>query len=122
MTTPPCAGRWKLFDSTDPHDHQTAAAICATCPMIEACRTQLAATRADAHGHYGPQGTWAGQLVNTIAPGRPTLREDEYDGAEARKARAAYNRGERTEWAILGHRAYERARKRRQRAARGEAA
>lgn len=68
-----CRGMHQLFDSTHLADHTKAAAICATCPVILACRTHLhremdiARTLAATGG--GPRGTWAGQLV-----GKPERR------------------------------------------------
>jgi hypothetical protein len=59
-----------LFDSTDTKDHAEAAAICATCPMLTACRKLLDAT-AQEYGYdysFGPRGTWAGKY---LAPPKP---------------------------------------------------
>lgn len=67
--TAPCAGKWDLFDSTDPVDHIEAANYCRTCPIIAACRDALATTQTDQHSRYGAQGTWAGRLY---VDGRPT--------------------------------------------------
>lgn len=63
--TVPCAGKWALFDSTNPDDHREAAAICATCPaaQVTACRASLAATKLAAIPDGGPVGTWGGLLV-----------------------------------------------------------
>lgn len=69
IETPPCNGLSRLFDSTELADHKRAAAICAVCPMIDACRQQLAVARATATkrggrgSDVGPVGTWAGQRV-----------------------------------------------------------
>lgn len=62
-----CYGQSPLFDSTVPEDHLAAATICATCPVIDACRLRLAETLAAAKSGGGPVGTWAGELLG----GRP---------------------------------------------------
>lgn len=122
---PPCAGLWRLFDSTDDADHERAAALCATCPMIDACRERrdLAARKVAGRGHpmfYGPRGTWAGELVrhNKSGSRRPeavAFEDGCYTADQARAAHAAYARGERDEWTITGERVYQRDRKRRNR-------
>jgi hypothetical protein len=52
----PCTGLHYLFESTDPTDHQEAAAICATCPVIAWCRANTPPAT------DFPVGTWAGRL------------------------------------------------------------
>lgn len=65
-----CLGRPELFDSTRWTDHVQARAICATCPVIEACRRRLAFAQDQAlRSVDGPTGTWAGKLYG--AHGRP---------------------------------------------------
>lgn len=62
-----CAGRWELFDSTNLADHKRAAEFCAICPIKSRCEGELlTARRAQpiAGAAYGPQGTWAGLLLN----------------------------------------------------------
>ena len=121
MTYPPCAGQWKLFDSVDLFDHQRARAMCQTCPLIDACRSRLNLARDEQHANYGPQGTWAGELVGGLS--RQACRdkeviaaqEESYTPNEVRRAHAAYNRGDRDEWALIGHRIYERQRNRKRR-------
>ena len=42
-----CAGRHELFDETgSPADHAAAKALCATCPVIDACRAEANTTGA----------------------------------------------------------------------------
>src|SRR5689334_10295763 len=62
-TTPPCVGKWFLFDSTDPNDHRDARLLCAACPEILPCSQLLADVKAEAGQSGGPVGTWAGQLL-----------------------------------------------------------
>lgn len=81
-----CAGRWELFDSTQPADHQQAAAICATCPILAACMVRLEEERHEARhlGHRGggPVGTWAGQRVGVrIRKPPPPIEHGTYRGA-----------------------------------------
>lgn len=62
-----CAGKWELFDSTHLADHRRAAEFCAICPMRAKCRNLLAEARRTqtiAGAGNGPQGTWAGKLIN----------------------------------------------------------
>lgn len=69
----PCHGRSSLFDSRHVADHREARKLCATCPVIAACRTNLAAVLA-APKHLGgsPEGTWAGRHFGAWKrPGRP---------------------------------------------------
>ena len=81
---PPCAGKWRLFDSTDPADHIEAREICAACPLIEDCRRRLeqanVSARAVARGG-GPRGTWAGELVGHDS--RYSRRFEQYLGRKA---------------------------------------
>lgn len=59
----PCYGKPRLFDSTHLADHKIAAALCATCPAIEACARLLDDERRSRQHGAGPMGTWAGKLV-----------------------------------------------------------
>jgi hypothetical protein len=63
VSLPPCAGLWKLFDSTDPVDHIEARALCMGCPMLLECHDRRMAAHRNQYSTYGPTGTWAGQLV-----------------------------------------------------------
>lgn len=54
-----CAGKHQLFESTEPHHHAQAKAICATCPVLATCRDTLAQEKAE--GTYLYTGTRAGQ-------------------------------------------------------------
>jgi hypothetical protein len=111
----PCLGRWSLFDSTNVHSHRVARSICAACPFIAECAEELEATRRAAKPGYGPRGTWAGRLVGVqkAEDRERTRREDAaFDVDEAREAHAAYRRGDRGAWAVVGHNVYERRRKR----------
>lgn len=59
-----CVGRWELFDSDDPDDHEYAKALCEACPVLEACRRELDRAMADAlYAGFGPTGTWAGLYI-----------------------------------------------------------
>lgn len=69
MTTP-CAGKPTLFESVRPDYHQQAAALCAQCHARAACLQLLEDTRRD-WGRNGPQGTWAGLLIQPRDPDRP---------------------------------------------------
>jgi hypothetical protein len=51
-----CVGLMALFDSTSPEDHAAAAAICAGCPALDACRASVPPAV------DWPVGTWAGDL------------------------------------------------------------
>lgn len=128
---PPCAGQWKLFDSTDPVDHKEAVALCNGCPIITHCAQQLAESRAESCSPaYGPAGTWAGQLVG--APAAMRQAEDEkrraaedalFTEAEARNCALRWLRGEHNDYTKVGRRVYERrGRQARQAARKGEAA
>lgn len=110
-----CVGMHDLFDSTDLADHERAKAICADCPIAEACR----ATRTP-----GAHGTWGGRLFGYTGPrkkdrdgGRQRRIEAEarraaedaaYDDDEARRAHNAYCAGDASDWAMAGHRVYSR--------------
>lgn len=112
--TAACVGMWALFDSIDVADHIVARRLCETCPMLTDCRRLLreAKEAADGAGHSGgPQGTWAGQLIGGKDIGYRTPGVPD----EVLTARAAYARGDRSEWAVTGNRAYERDRWRRRR-------
>lgn len=124
-----CVGRHALFDSTRPEDHNEARAICATCPVIDACRQRLADMKAIAAYYTQPEGTWAGELylsgdnrnqIRRAAKEARSVRIAREDAAfsdrEARQAHAAYTAGDRSGWALMGHRVYGRRRKRRNRA------
>ena len=67
-TPPPCYGLSWLFDATDARSHAEARAICAACPVINACRNLLRHTQATqlvAGPNGGPEGTWAGVLIKS---------------------------------------------------------
>jgi len=66
-TPPPCTGMARIFDATDPRSHEQARAICATCPLIDACRGRLREAQRSAMPAYGPEGTWAGVLLKAKA-------------------------------------------------------
>jgi hypothetical protein len=132
-TIPPCVGLHDLFDATDAWNHAKAAALCATCPLIDACAKRLAElqTAASVYGH--PEGTWAGRLHLTPASGqarrlaaesrieRNARQEAAYTDADVRRAHTAYQRGDTSEWALIGHRIYGRRRLRARRAQEREA-
>lgn len=114
---PNCAGKWRLFDSTDPRDHYEAQALCATCPFVTECRATLARARAEAHvpAKYGPAGTWAGQLVgpgHRIAASRLRAEEEMFTPAELRTFHADFNAGFRSPRTIMAERIYQRIKKR----------
>jgi hypothetical protein len=115
VTLPPCAGRWELFDSTYPADHIQARDMCRQCPMLADCRDQLEAARKDAHvgRDYGPQGTWAGQLVGAgprVTAARARAEEAMFTGDELRAGHSAYVRGDRDERTRMAERIYQRKR------------
>lgn len=67
---PACEGRWALFDSTHAADHKRAAEFCKVCPIRLACRALLDDARRDQlMTNYGPEGTWAGQLLKAKGSG-----------------------------------------------------
>lgn len=126
-TAAPCAGKWELFDSVDAADHAEAKALCDICPHILACARELGLVKQGA-GIYGhPEGTWAGRLErprhwrtirdeNSESRNARIVEEDAlYDHEQSRIAHNAYSAGDRTEWARVGHRVYQRNVKRRQR-------
>lgn len=125
---PPCAGKWVLFDSTDPSDHIKAARLCATCPMRAECEQRLESARNRSHrpvAAYGPAGTWAGHLVGAgprISVERARAEEAMFTADELREAHNAYNSGIRTDRIKTAERIYQRNRKRRAYAARKAAA
>lgn len=124
---PPCAGRHELFDSVELEVHFEARALCQTCPVLDACEQQRREVASTAYSTYGPRGTWAGKLYGApylnVTRTRVEDDEDRYTQDEARRAAMAYQRGDKSEWALIGRRIYER-RNRRAREARkrGEAA
>lgn len=108
-TTPPCAAQPELFDSTDWFDHHRAQAICATCPLIAACRDRLRQAQELTMYDGGPEGTWAGQLIGAPKSSqRLALEERMFSDVEARTAHAAWVRGERDHRAAIGERVYQR--------------
>jgi hypothetical protein len=112
-----CAGQWELFDSTDPFDHQTAAAICETCPIRRDCDETLAKAKRAAHHElvrYGPTGTWAGQLVGGDGrnPYRLAAEEQMFTEDELRKAHRRHAAGLRDDRTVMGERVYQRKRAR----------
>lgn len=129
MTTdlPPCHGLHKIFESTDLADHAEAATICATCPMLDACDKLREDVQATSQPGYGPAGTWAGKLYGTPnrkpARSRAELAAEEalYTPEEVLAAHSAFNQGDPSDWAIVGHRVYERQRARRRAAAKRQA-
>lgn len=74
-----CVGEHELFDSTWMVDHKEAAAMCAVCPAIQACREQVRQilTNTATVAHYGINGTWAGQLHGRVGQRRPTIASTE---------------------------------------------
>jgi len=102
---PACHGLAPLFESVERDDAAKAAAICRTCPVIDACKKTLDATIRD-YGltpHAGPRGTWAGRLFNpqprrrragcgTPSGKRAHLRRKEAVCNDCREADAAYKR------------------------------
>jgi hypothetical protein len=113
-TIPPC-GKHVLFDSTHPACHVEARALCLECPMLALCRDRLDAARKDALSgkDYGPQGTWAGQLVGAgprITAARARAEEAMFTGDELRAGHSAYVRGDRDERTRMAERIYQRKR------------
>lgn len=116
--TPPCSGRWELFDSVHAADHMEARALCATCPVIDACRQLAANVASTAQPKCGPQGTWAGQLL--IAERTLNQRREEearWSDDAARAARNRYEAGHRDPVSTEGKRVWERRRRNRRAAA-----
>jgi hypothetical protein len=125
---PPCAGKWALFDSTDPADHIEAALLCAACPMRAECGQRLESARNKSHRpihDYGPQGTWAGRLIGAgprVSVERARAEAAMFTDDELRAAHASYALGVRTDRVVMAERIYQRNRKRRAYAAKKEAA
>lgn len=116
----PCVGKWELFDSTHPADHNEARQYCLACPLLEKCRADLRTATSSAYSvAYGPCGTWAGELVGrNVRSARQIAAEDSlFTEADARAAHAAWTRGERSDWAVRGERTYQRRRVRTNRGA-----
>lgn len=111
---PPCAGKYWLFDSTDPGDHVEAAKLCRTCPMLQECRGILDAARkaSSTEAGHGPQGTWAGQPVGkaTTQAHRQATEDAMFSIEEAREASREYKRGVMTDRNRIGARVHERRR------------
>lgn len=61
-----CAGQSTLFESTDPDDHQRAVKICAACPVLETCKTDLAAEIGGGRYHYTGTRAGRGYGIQTI--------------------------------------------------------
>ena len=115
-TIPPCNGQSVIFDSTDVRDHAIARAICATCPMLAACRKRLEDVKADSLADYGPRGTWAGELFGRPQTARHRAQAEEamFTEAEAREAHARHEAGFRDARTVTGERVYNRRKKRAQ--------
>jgi hypothetical protein len=95
MTTPPCAGKADLFDSTHWADHTKAATLCATCPLIEECRTKVKeAQKAALYPLQDVRGTWAGKLYGLTQAQQSRLKR-RWDDREARAAK--HERTDRTD-------------------------
>lgn len=110
-TTPPCAGRWDLFDSTDRRVHEEAADLCATCPMQLECWDILQATQEASHVGGRPSGTWAGQLIGGDTRAQQFAEEDaRFSVEEANAAHGRYQKGDRDDETKTGARVYERRR------------
>lgn len=114
---PACAGKWDLFDSIELEDHYEAQHICHTqCPMLAECGDLLAEARKAPNANAGvPVGTWAGRLVGvpkSTQQERIDAEDAAYDEAEAKKAHAAFVLGDRDDWAVTGHKVYDRRRHR----------
>ena len=84
----PCVGKWELFDSTNPSDHAEAKALCDTCPTLNWCATELEKVRRAAYPEFGPEGTWAGQLVLTYSEEQKRRINERKRGYRAKKAAA----------------------------------
>lgn len=119
-TLHPCYGKSALFDSTEANDHYEARALCATCPMIDACRDLLAKAKKSSVAGGRPIGTWAGELMRTNPKPRPEdLAEQNaaFTELEARLCHNAFNGGARDEHTVIGNRVYERRARARRKAA-----
>lgn len=118
-TLPPCAGLWEVFDSTDEVDHRKAKTLCGECSILTACAARLESARKEAHkggsGDYGPQGTWAGQLIGAprASEKRIALEDAMFTDDEVRAGHSAWVSGVRTERNRIAERVYQRKRSRR---------
>jgi hypothetical protein len=145
MSTPrtPCHGESASFDSTDQKDHAFAKSLCLglrrpdgsqitkPCPMLGPCKKLLDDTLEE-YGKGGPRGTWAGILVDAAqitadakhdrSAERIATEDAAYTEETARRARSAYEAGDRSAWACAGNRTYQRRRMARRRAAKKDAA
>lgn len=114
----PCYGLHDLFDSVELEDHRAARAICAACPTLLACMSNLTAVQRDAGSYGQPEGTWAGQLLIDKRPmerrtrRRMHLDDQLYDSGQARTAHAQYVAGCRDDWTQTGERVYQARKKR----------
>lgn len=68
-----CTGQSDLFTSTNPADHEAAAAICGDCPLAATCTP--AAADAFADGTYGGRLYVNGRVRSTKKPGDPSSRK-----------------------------------------------
>lgn len=123
----PCYGKHQIFDSTFLADHAEAVKLCAACPVIATCRRRLQESlEASRDPSAQPGGTWAGELVikGRIVTSARRLAAEEiaYSDEDARRAHAAWWRGERDGWTEAGERVYQRRACRRQRVSRKGAA
>lgn len=116
----PCYGLGDLFESVELRHHHQAAALCAQCPATAWCESQrIEAVRlATSHSHHSAVvGTWAGRLYGAGVRSEDVddyafeRRFRPYSEAEIRQAHAAHGKGDRSVWAVLGHRLYDRQRK-----------
>lgn len=123
--TPPCVGKWVLFDSVFIEDHEQAAALCAECPMVAECKTLLNQARTASHTGGRPSGTWAGQLIGGDAETRAKRVAEEdarFTPEQALAANRRHSAGARDRETMAGRRVYERTRLRALRARRRDAA
>jgi hypothetical protein len=134
VSTRPCLGQHELFDSVARDDHRAAKIICLgrqrpdgsqitpRCPFLAECKATLDAAREEFGIPHGPEGTWAGLLVTAAAgvtedftrnrdPARIAAEEAAYTDRQAREAKTAVARGDRSPWAVAGARTYERRRR-----------
>jgi hypothetical protein len=102
-----CAGDSR-FTSTDPYDQAEAVAICAGCPVIEACKAWAADE--DLEGVAGGM-LWRGK--RTIAAGRNrSAKYPDWSEPDMREANTRHAAGDRQPWTVEGHMAYKAWRKR----------
>ena len=114
-----CAGKWMLFDSTQPELADRAVAICHTCPLLEACREHTEAERRRTRrAGQAISGTWAGRLYGAS---RDPIG-DQFPEDELRTAHARYQQGVRTPTVTYLERVYQRNRKRQQKRTKEDAA